>query len=208
MSRYTPCMATKKGKKKVTKKARPAPKKRGKPAPAKKVARAKKGSSRRPAKAVPAKKKTRTIKSPRKAQPKARPSAKASAPARPKKKPAAKSKKRASVAASRVRRFDRPGHLDPKYAAGLREQSGAKETDPHAFLDGPRSPNDDLAEERGESVVEKATTGEDGAEESLDQVVPEEEGGPFVETTGATEFGEGADASNPKGAFREPFPTT
>jgi hypothetical protein len=107
-----------------------------------------------------------------------------------------------------VRRFDRPGHLDPKYAAELRAQSGKEEKDPRSFLGGPRSPNDDFAEELGEEVVEKATTGEDAGEESLDQVVPEEDGGPFVETTGGQEFAQGADLSNPKGAFREPFPTT
>lgn len=75
-------------------------------------------------------------------------------------------------------------------------------------MSSPRSPLDDLAEVRGEDVVEKATTGEDVAEESLDQLVPEEEGGPFVESTGKTEFAQGSDASNPIDAFREPFPTT
>ena len=42
----------------------------------------------------------------------------------------------------------------------------------------------------------------------LDQVVEEEQGGPFVETNGAQEFAPGTDASNPKSAKREPFPTT
>jgi hypothetical protein len=107
-----------------------------------------------------------------------------------------------------VRRYDRPGHLDPTYAAELRDQSGAKEREPHAFLDVPRSPNDDMAEVRGEDFVEEATSGEEAAEESLDQVVPEEGGGPFVETTGAKEFAAGVDSSNPKSALREPFPTT
>ena len=45
------------------------------------------------------------------------------------------------------------------------------------------------------------------AAQALEQVVPEERGGPFVETTGGTEFAEGTDASNPKGAKPEPFPT-
>jgi hypothetical protein len=98
--------------------------------------------------------------------------------------------------------------LDPKYAADLRAQSGIEEKDAPAFLDGPRSPNDDFAEELGEEVVEKATTGEDAGEDALNQVVPEEDGGPFVESTGGQEFAEGADLSNPKSAFREPFPTT
>ena len=42
----------------------------------------------------------------------------------------------------------------------------------------------------------------------LDQVVPEEQGGPFVQTNAGQEFGYETDASNPKGAKREPFPTT
>jgi len=65
-----------------------------------------------------------------------------------------------------------------------------------------------LAEERGEEVIEKATTGEDEAEEMLDQVVPEEQGGPFVESNAGQEFAYDTDLSNPKGAKREPFPTT
>jgi hypothetical protein len=107
-----------------------------------------------------------------------------------------------------MHREDRPGHLDPRYAAQLREQSGPREEEPRAFIDQPRSPNDDLAEERGEEVVEKATSGEDEGEEMLDQIVPEEQGGPFVETNAAQEFGHGTDPSNPKGAKREPFPRT
>jgi len=107
-----------------------------------------------------------------------------------------------------IRRQDRAGHLDPHYAATLRRQSGPKEHDPRAFLDRPRSPKDDLAEERGEEVIAKATSGEDEAEDSLDQVVPEERGGPFVVTNAAQEFAGGTDASNPKGAKREPFPRT
>jgi hypothetical protein len=215
-------MATKKARKRVTKKAKPATKSGRLAARTKKVARAKKAAKkavpRRLKKAAPAKKrkagprvstrvvrtaKKRAAKPARKAAPK--PLAKAAL------KPAAaapRQKKSRMAKPAPRRRYDRPGHLDPKYAAELRAQSGVEEKDPRAFLDGPRSPNDDLAEERGEQVVEKATTGEDAGEESLDQQVPEEDGGPFVETSGTQEFAEGADASNPKGAFREPFPTS
>jgi hypothetical protein len=191
-------MATKKVRKRVTKKAKPATKS-GRLAATKKVARAKKAvkkaAPRRLKKAAPSKKRGKAARKPL---------------GKTKLKPAvAPRRKKSRVAKPATRkRYDRPGHLDPKYAAELRAQSGAEEKDPRAFLDGPRSPNDDLAEERGEEVVEKATTGEDAGEESLDQRVPEEEGGPFVETSGTQEFAEGADASNPKGAFREPFPTT
>jgi hypothetical protein len=216
-------MATKKVRKRVAKKAKPKAKSGRLAATTKKVARAKKAVKkavpRRLKKAAPAKKrkagarvatrsigaqkKKRAVKPARKVAPKALgKAARKPAVAAPRRK-----KSRIAKPATR-RRYDRPGHLDPKYAAELRAQSGVEEKDPRAFLDGPRSPTDDLAEERGEEVVEKATTGEDAGEESLDQRVPEEDGGPFVETSGAQEFAEGADASNPKGAFREPFPTT
>ncbi len=97
--------------------------------------------------------------------------------------------------------------MDPRYVAKLREQSGPTERGPRAFIDSPRSPQDDLAEELGEEAVERATSGED-EEGALEEVVPEEQGGPFVETNAAQEFAQGIDASNPKGAKREPFPRT
>jgi hypothetical protein len=109
----------------------------------------------------------------------------------------------------KVRRYDRPGHLDPRYAAELHAKSGASVDEGRAFVAGARGVRDDLAEELGEEAVEKATSGgADVGEETLDQVVPEELGGPFVETTGDREFADGADPSNPEGATREPFPTT
>jgi hypothetical protein len=113
-----------------------------------------------------------------------------------------------AIAPKTINRQDRPGHLDPRYVAKLREQSGQPEYSPRAFIETPRSPKDDLAEELGEEVVARATSGEDDGEEALDQIVPEEQGGPFVETNAAQEFAHGTDASNPKGAKREPFPRT
>lgn len=104
---------------------------------------------------------------------------------------------------------DGSGHLQAEYAAGLRALSveGHPKDEDRAFLDEPRT-EDDLAEELGEAAVSAMTSGEDEGEEALDQQVPEEQGGPFVVTTGGTEFAEGVDPSNPKGAKREPFPTT
>jgi hypothetical protein len=119
------------------------------------------------------------------------------------KKPAAKK----PGIAKTIRRRDGAGHIDPQYAADLRAKSGRPERDPASFLERPRS-TDDLVEELGEEVVGEATSAEHEGEDRLDQEVPEERGGPFVETTGAEEFGHGIDASNPKGAKREPFPTT
>jgi len=60
----------------------------------------------------------------------------------------------------------------------------------------------------GETWVATATSGEDESQEVYSQNVPEDEGGPFVPTTGGQEFAEGTDASNPEGAKREPFPRT
>jgi hypothetical protein len=65
---------------------------------------------------------------------------------------------------------------------------------------------DPLAEELGEAFVRTATSG--GDEGDVDQIVEEETGGPFVETTGEDEFAYGTDASNPEDAAREPFPVT
>jgi hypothetical protein len=68
--------------------------------------------------------------------------------------------------------------------------------------------DDDLAEELGEEFVQGATSGEQAAQDIRDEEVPEESGGPFVETSGRSEFAYGTDASNPKDAERAPFPTT
>jgi len=106
-----------------------------------------------------------------------------------------------------IRRRDGSGHLDPKYAADLRRRIGRPDPEGVGFLAQSRS-SDDLAEALGEQFVEGATTGEGAGEEQLDQEVPEERGGPFVRSSAGTEFAEGTDRSNPKGAKREPFPTT
>jgi hypothetical protein len=107
------------------------------------------------------------------------------------------------------RRRDGAGHIDRRYAAGLLAHSGESDRDdrPQSFVDRHRS-KDSLAENFGEEFVQSATSGENQEEELLEKEVPEERGGPFVETTSGTEFAEGTDASNPKGAKREPFPTT
>jgi hypothetical protein len=113
-------------------------------------------------------------------------------------------------APSPIKRRDGAGHLDAHYSADLRRKSletAAPKNDGDAFLRGARS-KDDLAEQLGEEFVASATTGEAEGEDVLNQDVPEERGGPFVVSTGGVEFAEGTDASNPKGAKREPFPRT
>ena len=196
-AKKTQVTATRKGAKKV--KAAPAPKaaKKAKAVPARQAAkkakakgapartRAPKRSAAPPVAAtrkVPATKKT--------------PGVKVAAPAGP------------SVArAVPVQRRDHAGHIDPTYAAELLGMSEPKEQDPLAFIERSRS-RDDLVEELGEEFVQEATSGEYKAEDVLNAEVPEEVGGPFVETAAATEFAEGTDASNPSSATREPFPST
>jgi hypothetical protein len=155
-------------------------------------------ASKRPAARKPAAKKT-TRKAPKKP---------VRAQARPKVTARAAPVKRAKARAKPlVRREDHAGHLDPKYAADLLRQSGRPEPEPNSFVDRPRS-KDARVEELGEEFVGQATSGEYEGEDLQDQQVPEERGGPFVETSGGTEFADGTDPSNPKGATREPFPRT
>jgi hypothetical protein len=175
---------TKAGKRVTKKAAKPAAKK-----PAKPVTKMAKPAAKKPAKPVA-----------KMAKPVAKKAAKPLAP----KAAVAKSSPRMD---SHLRRRDGSGHLDPKYAADLLRQSGRPESEGVGFLAHSRS-NDDLAEALGEQFVEGATTGEGPAEDELDQEVPEERGGPFVRSNAGTEFAEGTDRSNPKGAKREPFPTT
>jgi len=66
--------------------------------------------------------------------------------------------------------------------------------------------DDDLAETLAEEFVHSATSGEDQTEAALDQMVPEEIGGPFVETGAEEEFADGVDESNPADAEPEAMP--
>lgn len=84
-----------------------------------------------------------------------------------------------------------------------RENAGRPEP---AFLRDGVYADDDLAEELGEEFVLTATSGEQSAEDLRNQDVPEEVGGPFVETSARTEFAYGSDPSNPQDAEPSPFP--
>ena len=81
--------------------------------------------------------------------------------------------------------------------------------DANAFMPdpegGPATIADDLAENLAEEYLQGATQGSD-AEEDLDQVVPEEIGGPFIETSAAEEFAHDTDEANPLEAEAEPLP--
>jgi len=85
-------------------------------------------------------------------------------------------------------------------AAGVRTQRESPEPDrereePETLI--PGAEKDDLAEELGEESVEAATSGQTPAEENLNEEVPEETGGPFVERGGDTVYGYGTDRRDP-----------
>jgi hypothetical protein len=107
-------------------------------------------------------------------------------------------------------RRDPTGHMNPKAAASLRAQSHAHDSvkpsaDP-AFLTGASS--EPLAEQLGANFIRSALTGEETTEDARDGTTTEELGGPFLETSAATEIAFGVDKSNPMDATREPFPLT
>ena len=106
----------------------------------------------------------------------------------------------------KIRRRNRPGHIDPRYGAELLAIAH-RSTEEHAFLARTRS-NDELAERWGEEFIESATSAEYCVADDHDEETTEENGGPFVVTPATKEFAPGTDASNPKGATREPFPKT
>lgn len=164
-------------KKKTTAKKKVTPKK--KKAPARKVA--------------PKKKKTAAKK---KAAPKKSAAKKSGAKKSAAKKPA---KKKAAP------RRDGAGHLNPKLAQDLRTQAKANARRKQEERNAP-APADDLAWELGEEVVASATSGENDEEDRLNADVTEDQGGPFVVTSGGEEFADDVDESNPADATREPFP--
>jgi hypothetical protein len=212
-------MATKKTKKAsksretVTKKPKAAAKKKPQTAPKKKASKA---AAKKAPKATPKKASKAAPKKASKAAPKKATKAVA---ANAKKKPVAPkragskarpAKKSAASKAPVVHRRDATGHLDPQYAATLREKGSEGHTKDRddAFIGRSGRSSDGLAEEMGEAWVESATSGEDANEAAFNQDVPEDEGGPFVTTTAGQEFAEGTDASNPETSEREPFPKT
>ena len=98
-----------------------------------------------------------------------------------------------------------PPDLHP---AGRRSDEGS------AFLpdpyDGGRAPArsaETLAETLAEGFISSATNAEETMEEDRDQIVTEEIGGPFTETSGSEEFAAEPDESNPVDGEREAFPT-
>jgi hypothetical protein len=108
-----------------------------------------------------------------------------------------------------LHRRNATGQLDPTYAHDLRARSleSAVPKD-DAVMPHRARLRDSVAEHLGAEFIETATSGDDDREGELDGVTLEETGGPFLETPGKAQFAKGTDPSNPKGATREPFPTT
>ncbi len=72
--------------------------------------------------------------------------------------------------------------------------------------EGPLRISDDLAATLAEDFVRSVTSGDDADEETREEVLPEEIGGPFLETSARTEFARGVDESNPADAEAEALP--
>jgi hypothetical protein len=93
----------------------------------------------------------------------------------------------------------------PLPAPGLHRRSD----DANAFMpdpeDGPRAFATIWRRTWRKITVQAATQGME-VEEDHDQIVPEELGGPFVETSAAEEFALDTDEANPEDASREPLP--
>lgn len=81
------------------------------------------------------------------------------------------------------------------------------ESEASFHLEGSGEGVDGLAEELGEAFVENVTGADDAAMEHREVRTEDERGGPFVITSGRTEFANGVDASNPLDAERAPLPT-
>jgi hypothetical protein len=112
------------------------------------------------------------------------------------------SAKRGSKATRRDASGARPWPAPHNFHHGRSDDGNAFMPDPG---DGPARIRDDLAENLAEDYVQAATQGME-VEEDHDQIVPEEIGGPFVETTAADEFAHDTDEANPEDAAREPLP--
>ncbi|HUB08537.1 MAG TPA: hypothetical protein VMB50_16140 [Myxococcales bacterium] len=157
--------------------------------------RAKGAGSRRVARRKPVRK-ARKVKARRKATP-ARKRIVAAAPSRP---PALTALERREAERKRLLREER-----------ALERDSENRDEPSALADSPEfipgATEDSLAEELGEGALESAVSGGQAAEDIRDEDVDEDEGGPFVPTSGRQEFARDTDESNPKDGEPAAFPT-
>jgi hypothetical protein len=101
----------------------------------------------------------------------------------------------------------RPPHVEKRTFA---PHAHSRPDDANAFMPdpdgGPAHIKDDLAESLAEEYIQSATRGSEADDDTLDGLVPEEIGGPFIETSAAEEFANDTDDMNPPDAEREPLP--
>jgi hypothetical protein len=99
---------------------------------------------------------------------------------------------------------------------GTTQHTRGRTDDGRAFLPDPYEPNtreravtrDSLAETLAEDFLSSATSAEEVTQESRDEMIVEEVGGPFIETSAQEEFAGTVDETNPADGERAPFPTT
>jgi hypothetical protein len=118
-----------------------------------------------------------------------------------------KSPKAGSKASLRNRAGGRNGGGAPPGPARRSDEGHAFLPDPYDGASAPARAGDPLAETLAQEFVLSATSAEGMTEDDRDEVLTEELGGPFTETTAQEEFASEPDASNPADASREPFPT-
>lgn len=107
-----------------------------------------------------------------------------------------------------IMRRDATNHMDSGYEQALLTESRESREDHGsvvAFNPRPRA-GDELGDELGAAFVQSATSGEEAEPERKDQITPEEDGGPFVISSAATEYASWAEVSDIEGATREPLP--
>lgn len=104
------------------------------------------------------------------------------------------------------------GARDPMTMDDLDVNLEAYRSNREAFLpdpgQGPARVKDELAEEFAERFINSATSDEDRDDVRMQEPTIEEEGGPYVTTSEAEEFGGDPDANNPRETEPEPFPAT
>ncbi|MBI2393490.1 MAG: hypothetical protein HYV09_28170 [Deltaproteobacteria bacterium] len=91
----------------------------------------------------------------------------------------------------------------PKAAPRRKDDGDAFLPDPNG---GPARAPDDLAELLSEEYLAAATSGEEQGEKERNQIVPEELGGPFIQSSSEEELADDVDEMNPLDAEVEPFP--
>lgn len=97
-----------------------------------------------------------------------------------------------------VRRYDRPGHLHPAYAARLLAlaRAGREHADDDELLRA-SAEEDGLANELGETTLVSMTSGDAAFGRDVAAPAPEEFGGPFVVTSTGDELAEALDEQSP-----------